>query len=49
MAQQVFGAQFGVSRQQVQKRESGEAAPQRSQLNKLVKLAGAVTALATPS
>jgi transcriptional regulator with XRE-family HTH domain len=38
MTQRVFGAQFGVSRQQVQKWESGKATPRRSHLDKLVKL-----------
>lgn len=41
MTQQVFGAQFGVSRQQVQKWERGTAMPHRSQLQKLVTLAAA--------
>jgi DNA-binding transcriptional regulator YiaG len=41
MTQRVFGARFGVSRQQVQKWESGKAIPHRSQLDKLVKLADA--------
>lgn len=48
MTQRVFGAQFGVSRQQVQKWESGKAAPQRSQFNKLVKLASVATEVAAP-
>jgi excisionase family DNA binding protein len=48
MAQHVFGAQFGVSRQQVQKWESGKATPQRSQLDKLVKLAGVVATVRAP-
>ena len=48
MTQQVFGAQFGVSRQQVQKWESGKATPQRSQLDKLVKLAGAAATVRAP-
>ncbi|MGH9420606.1 MAG: helix-turn-helix domain-containing protein, partial [Thermoanaerobaculia bacterium] len=48
MTQRVFGAQFGVSRQQVQKWESGKAAPRRSQLDKLVSLAGAAATVATP-
>ena len=43
MTQRVFGAQFGVSRQQVQKWESGAAVPHRSQLQKLVTLAAAAT------
>jgi DNA-binding transcriptional regulator YiaG len=36
MTQRVFGAQFGVSRQQVQKWETGSARPHRRQLEKLV-------------
>jgi DNA-binding transcriptional regulator YiaG len=44
MTQRVFGAQFGVSRQQVQKWESGAAVPHRTQLDKLVKLAARATA-----
>jgi DNA-binding transcriptional regulator YiaG len=48
MTQRVFGAQFGVSRQQVQKWESGKATPHRSQLDKLVKLAGAAAAVVAP-
>jgi DNA-binding transcriptional regulator YiaG len=44
MTQRVFGAQFGVSRQQVQKWESGKAIPHRRQLDKLVKLADAAAA-----
>jgi transcriptional regulator with XRE-family HTH domain len=43
MTQRVFGAQFGVSRQQVQKWESGAAWPHRRQLEKLVKLAEVTT------
>jgi transcriptional regulator with XRE-family HTH domain len=43
MTQRVFGAQFGVSRQQVQKWESGAAWPHRRQLEKLVKLAEVAT------
>jgi DNA-binding transcriptional regulator YiaG len=38
MTQRVFSAQFKVSRQQVQKWESGAAWPHRRQLEKLVKL-----------
>jgi len=45
MTQRVFGAQFGVSRQQVQKWESGKATPQRSHLDKLVKLASAAVTI----
>lgn len=41
MTQRVFGSQFGVSRQQVQKWESGAAVPHRSHLDKLVKLVAA--------
>lgn len=48
MTQRVFGAQFGVSRQQVQKWENGKATPQRSQLDKLVKLAGAAATVSAP-
>ena len=48
MTQCVFGAQFGVSRQQVQKWESGKAMPHRNQLDKLVKLAGAATMVRAP-
>jgi DNA-binding transcriptional regulator YiaG len=48
MTQRVFGAQFGVSRQQVQKWESGKAAPHRTQLDKLVKLAAATAATRAP-
>ena len=48
MTQGVFGAQFGVSRQQVQKWESGKAMPQRSHLDKLVKLAGAAATVRAP-
>ena len=44
MTQQVFGAQFGVSRQQVQKWERGTTVPHRSQLQKLVTLAAATVA-----
>ena len=44
MTQRVFGAQFGVSRQQVQKWEKGTAVPHRSQLQKLVTLAAATAA-----
>jgi DNA-binding transcriptional regulator YiaG len=43
MTQRVFGAQFGVSRQQVQKWESGAAWPHRRQLEKLFKLAELAT------
>lgn len=43
MTQRVFGAQFGVSRQQVQKWETGVAWPHRRQLEKLVKLAEVAT------
>ena len=38
MTQRVFGEQFSVSRQQVQKWESGTAWPHRRQLEKLIKL-----------
>ena len=48
MTQRVFGAQFGVSRQQIQKWESGKAMPHRSQLDKLVKLAGAAATVRAP-
>ena len=43
MTQRVFGAQFGVSRHQVQKWESGAAWPRRRQLEKLVKLSEVAT------
>jgi DNA-binding transcriptional regulator YiaG len=43
MTQRVFGAQFGVSRQQVQKWESGAAWPHRRLLEQLVKLADVAT------
>jgi transcriptional regulator with XRE-family HTH domain len=43
MTQRVFGAQFGVSRQQVQKWETGAALPHRRQLDKMVKLAQVTT------
>jgi transcriptional regulator with XRE-family HTH domain len=43
MTQRVFGAQFGVSRQQAQKWEAGTAWPHRRQLEKLLKLAEATT------
>jgi DNA-binding transcriptional regulator YiaG len=43
MTQRVFGAQFGVSRQQVQKWETGASLPRRRQLEKLVKLAQVTT------
>lgn len=48
MTQRVFGAQFGVSRQQVQKWESGTAVPHRSHLDKLVRLAATATAHTPP-
>lgn len=48
MTQRVFGAQFGVSRQQVQKWESGTAVPHRNQLDKLVSLAATATAPTPP-
>jgi DNA-binding transcriptional regulator YiaG len=48
MTQRVFGAQFGVSRQQVQKWESGKAMPHRSQLDKLVKLAASTATIRAP-
>jgi DNA-binding transcriptional regulator YiaG len=48
MTQRVFGAQFGVSRQQVQKWESGKAMPHRNQLDKLVKLAGTAATVHAP-
>jgi transcriptional regulator with XRE-family HTH domain len=48
MTQRVFGAQFGVSRQQVQKWENGKAMPQRGHLDKLVKLAGAAATVRAP-
>jgi DNA-binding transcriptional regulator YiaG len=44
MTQRVFGVQFGVSRQQVQKWEGGKATPQRSHLDKLVKRRSRVVA-----
>jgi DNA-binding transcriptional regulator YiaG len=43
MTQRVFGEQFGVSRQQVQKWESGTAWPHRRQLAKLVELSDVAT------
>jgi DNA-binding transcriptional regulator YiaG len=48
MTQRVFGAQFGVSRQQVQKWESGAAVPHRNHLDKLVKLAARATTRTVP-
>jgi DNA-binding transcriptional regulator YiaG len=48
MTQRVFGAQFGVSRQQVQKWESGAAWPHRQQLEKLVKFAAAIAVTRAP-
>lgn len=48
MTQRVFGEQFGVSRQQIQKWESGKAAPQRTQLDKLMKLADAAVTVTVP-
>jgi DNA-binding transcriptional regulator YiaG len=48
MTQRVFGAQFGVSRQQVQKWESGAAVPRRPHLDKLVKLAARATTRTLP-
>ena len=48
MTQRVFGAQFGVSRQQVQKWESGTAVPHRTHLDKLVKLAATPRAPTPP-
>ncbi|HMB82151.1 MAG TPA: helix-turn-helix domain-containing protein [Vicinamibacterales bacterium] len=48
MTQRVFGAQFGVSRQQVQKWESGAAVPHRSHLDKLVKLVAASATVPAP-
>jgi DNA-binding transcriptional regulator YiaG len=48
MTQRVFGAQFGVSRQQVQKWESGTAVPRRNHLDKLVKLAAKATTRRLP-
>jgi DNA-binding transcriptional regulator YiaG len=48
MTQRVFGAQFGVSRQQVQKWETGKATPHRSQLDKLVKLVEASATVPAP-
>jgi DNA-binding transcriptional regulator YiaG len=44
MTQRVFGAQFGVSRQQVQKWESGAAVPRRTHLAKLLRFAAKATA-----
>ena len=44
MTQRVFGSQFGVSRQQVQKWESGAAVPRRNHLTKLLRLAAKATA-----
>jgi transcriptional regulator with XRE-family HTH domain len=46
--QRVFGARFGVSRQQIQKWETGKATPHRSQLDKLVKLVAAAATVPTP-
>ena len=48
MTQRVFGSQFGVSRQQVQKWESGAAVPHRSHLDKLVKLVAASATVPAP-
>ena len=48
MTQRVFGAQFGVSRQQVQKWESGTAVPHRNHLDKLVRLAATPRAPTPP-
>jgi DNA-binding transcriptional regulator YiaG len=48
MTQRVFGGQFGVSRQQVQKWESGAAVPRRNHLAKLLKLAATATAHTPP-
>ena len=48
MTQRVFGVQFGVSRQQVQKWESGTAMPHRSHLDKLVRLAATAPARTRP-
>jgi transcriptional regulator with XRE-family HTH domain len=48
LTQRVFGTQFSVSRQQVQKWESGKATPHRGQLDKLVKLAEAAAAVGPP-
>ena len=48
MTQRVFGAQFGVSRQQVQKWESGTVVPHRNHLDKLVKLAARATTRIPP-
>jgi DNA-binding transcriptional regulator YiaG len=48
MTQRVLGAQFGVSRQQVQKWEGGKATPQRRHLDKLVKLARAAATVRAP-
>ena len=48
MTQRVFGAQFGVSRQQVQKWENGAAVPRRNHLDKLVKLAAKATTRTLP-
>jgi DNA-binding transcriptional regulator YiaG len=43
MTQRVFGAQFEMSRQQVQKWEAGAAWPRRRHLEKLMKLAHVTT------
>ena len=48
MTQRVFGARFGVSRQQVQKWESGKATPQRSHRDKLVTLSAAAATVRAP-
>jgi DNA-binding transcriptional regulator YiaG len=48
MTQRVFGAQFGVSRQQVQKWEQGRATPHRRQIERLVKLAAAAMEVTVP-
>jgi DNA-binding transcriptional regulator YiaG len=48
MTQRIFGAQFGVSRQQIQKWESGKATPQRIHLDKLVKLVAAAATVPAP-
>jgi DNA-binding transcriptional regulator YiaG len=48
MTQRVFGVQFGVSRQQVQKWETGKAVPQRIHLEKLVRLVAVAATVPAP-
>jgi DNA-binding transcriptional regulator YiaG len=48
MTQRVFGAQFGVSRQQVQKWETGKVVPQRIHFDKLVRLVAVAATVPAP-